>query len=439
MSKLFQSKIFQTLIINSIILVSALANSILQSHLLHPKGRGEITAILLWPNVIGYLLEFGLTESVIYHIAQDTTRTVRVAGNALIIGIVQGVLGFLVGIVGIPILLGDQSTQTIALSVLFSITIPGAILADYFVNILRALLRINTYNLLRLVVPIGYTLSLLLLYIIRAVSVTNLVYLYLFVYFFFLLLVAVACLVEKVKIQIWIDFLLIRSMLHYGIQNYGSTIFININVRLDQLVMSVMLPPEQLGLYVVAVTTTNFATMLAQAFSAIILPQMARYADQSEKIEYFKRVFSIFWYVSLVLAFGLMLVLPLAIPIVFGDEFRAATFAAEILIVGALLYSTKTVIVTGLQALGMPAIGSRAELMGAIATVILLLVLLPLMGYVGAAVASTIAYFIVLIISVYAFYRFFRLRPADYFFNATLLSTGMTYVRRWAARMTTSR
>jgi len=61
-------------------------------------------------------------------------------------------------------------------------------------------------------------------------------------------------------------------------------------------------------------------------------------------------------------------------------------------VLGTLFLGGKDVLSGAAQALGDPWLGSRTEVVSAVATVVLLLILLPTLGIMGAATASLVAY-----------------------------------------------
>jgi O-antigen/teichoic acid export membrane protein len=135
---------------------------------------------------------------------------------------------------------------------------------------------------------------------------------------------------------------------------------------------------------------------------------------------------------SLLVTVALAGILPLALPIVFGVNFRGAIWPAEILLLGAFFVGAKEVLAGGAQALGNPWLGSKAQLLALVVTVGLLYILLPSMGITGAAIATSAAYGTQLLIVLSGLHRshaipvtkLFSIRSADLRSALSILELG---------------
>ncbi len=83
---------------------------------------------------------------------------------------------------------------------------------------------------------------------------------------------------------------------------------------------------------------------------------------------------------------------PVAIPLLFGHEFRAAVLAAVILVPAAGVLGVNFSLQEGVRGLGRPYLVLRAELFGLLVTAITLALLLRPLGLMGAAIASLLGY-----------------------------------------------
>jgi O-antigen/teichoic acid export membrane protein len=86
---------------------------------------------------------------------------------------------------------------------------------------------------------------------------------------------------------------------------------------------------------------------------------------------------------------GLVLVLtPIAVPLVFGREFRPAVPPAMLLVLGGVIWSIKGTLGEGVRGLGESRAVLLSEGLGLVVTFFGLLFLLRPMGLIGAALAS---------------------------------------------------
>ena len=196
----------------------------------------------------------------------------------------------------------------------------------------------------------------------------------------------------QIELGFSLDWDEMKRMLHFGNRAHLGAVAEFSNKRLDQALIAAWFPPAQLGLYVVAVNSTSVMLTLAQAMKITVLPQLARERERDRQTRALLDVFRRYWTLSLVASPVFALVLYWAIPLVYGEAYQGATWPALILVLGSLLFGAKDILSTGAKAIGDPWIGSKAELIALIVTLVLLVATIPTIGIVGAALTSVIAY-----------------------------------------------
>jgi O-antigen/teichoic acid export membrane protein len=175
------------------------------------------------------------------------------------------------------------------------------------------------------------------------------------------------------------------------------------------------LTPVQLGLYVAAVSASGLGQILATGVRMVVTPGIAQKASANERIALSQDVFRRYWTLSLPSICAIGLILPFAIPCVFGRDFGAATWVAEVLLLSTLFNGAKTVLTGAAQALGRPLLSSRAEVIGLATNFFLLLVLLPTLSIMGAAIASVVTCLVTLIFVTRGLYLSDNISPRKLF------------------------
>ena len=185
----------------------------------------------------------------------------------------------------------------------------------------------------------------------------------------------------------------------YGMRIWLAAIFNQTNARLDQLLMTRLVLPAQLGLYVVAVNVSLIQVGFTAAIATALLPRVAMgetdlddpgAASRPHAHRHRERV---------------------------GDRHRAGVAAArvrlrflravvmcQILAVAAVPFGLSQVMANILAGLGEPGIPARAELISVVITVPALLIFVHRYAGVGAAVITLVAY------TVTVAYMAFKLR-----------------------------
>jgi O-antigen/teichoic acid export membrane protein len=194
--------------------------------------------------------------------------------------------------------------------------------------------------------------------------------------------------------RLWVSVRLGRRFLAFGGKVWVGGLSQTANVRLDQALLSGLFPAATLGLYVTATSVSGLLFVLATSVALIVTPSVANKTGQAAKRHELQRMFRKFWIMNIACAVALAAVSPLAIPLLFGEEFRGAILPALILTAGAVFLGAKEILAGAAQSLGDPWLGSRAEIAGMIAAAVLMLALLPPFGLIGAAIATAMAYLV---------------------------------------------
>jgi O-antigen/teichoic acid export membrane protein len=166
-----------------------------------------------------------------------------------------------------------------------------------------------------------------------------------------------------------------------------------VNNYLDQLVLSQLVPPADLGRYAIAVSVTLIPVPLVSAIGNVAFPRLAARRTVTAEGTRMQLAAAA---VSAGVAAGILL--PIAagaywvIPAFFGPAYRGAVPLLWILTPGGIFLATGQVVGDLLRGLNRPGLVATAQGLAAIGTVVLLLALLPSTGVAAAAIASTVAY-----------------------------------------------
>lgn len=408
---MLRSPIFRTLSTNVVILGLGLLTSVLLSRALLPVGRGEVTAAMLWPVLLIYFGSFGFIDAIVYFSAQVSNPSRQVFSSGIVACIVQSVIVMSLGYIALPSLLLKQSSDVVQLSRLFLLIIPISLLGQYNMSLLQGHLKFSSYNILRLIVPVSYFLLVALLAITKSLSVPLIICAQLSINGMMMVSSFAAVRLNRIPLGFEWNYDLFRKMLNYGSRVFIGTLFSAANLRLDQVMIAAWLPPEQLGLYVAAVSASNITGILSQSIATVTTPTIAKQETTTARVERLYEAFQKYWTLNLAGTAVLGLLLPWLIPLIYGRDFAPAVIVAEVLLLAAVFYNTKAVLTGATQAFGVPQFASIAEGLGSVLTVIILILLIPTIGILGAAIASAIAYFIAFIFLVFVLQRRYKVSP----------------------------
>jgi O-antigen/teichoic acid export membrane protein len=386
---------------------------VITARALGPSGKGELTAILLWPALLSIVGGLGLTDAVVYFGAQMPRHEREVVGTGLFLALCQSLLFVAIGLVVIPLALGRYGPQVVSSAMLYLTWIPLYSLSLIAMGLLQGKLQLGAFNSLRVTLVAATVLGMLALVAVHRVSIFNIVALYLIANSVTLLLA-----VGLVSRLGWLSFRpskeMVRKMLPYGLKSHAGNVAGFTNERADQAVISLFLSSANLGWYAVAVTLASALGLFSSAMSLIAFPVVAG-ADRETMRRYLSRFTQISLVMSVLIAAVLMVTLPLLITVFFGSAFLPATNAARILLLAGVVLSTNRLLSYGLKAFNRPLVPGIAELLAAGVTVACLALLLPFFGLAGAALASLLAYGTSLLFMTWFFNRDLQLSPRELF------------------------
>src|SRR6266516_2274579 len=412
---MLRSLIWRTLITSSGITALGLVNSIMLSRWLGPTGRGEVAAAMLWPMLLVYLGSMGLIVSTMYYTSLSRSRPQIVFNNAVALGLVFSTIALLIGFVGLPWLLKSQTSQVISASRWYLLVIPIALLAQLGTSVLQGLLRMAEYNWLRTIIPAGYLMGTIALVALGHLTLVNILGLHLFLNAVVLLGTLVVLARSGIHLGFQTEGALAKRMLKYGCKIHVGQISGLANLSLDQVLIAALLPPAYLGLYVVAVSSAGLSQMFSQAVQTVTTPGIAQKESEPERAVALQGVFRGYWLLSLVITLAIGVLLPFAIPLVFGPGFKPSVWPAEVLLLASFFMGAKQVLGGGAQALGNPWLISKGNLTALVITVVLLYALLPVIGLMGAAIATAAAYLAELTVVIYGLRRTHSISPGSLF------------------------
>jgi O-antigen/teichoic acid export membrane protein len=366
---------------------------ILLARALGPQGRGELTAVLLWPLLLAAVGSLGVTESATYYAARSATPPGTLLGTILALGAAQSAVLVSIGAVVVPAVLSSHSTSTVNSARLFLTVIPFSLLNLYLMGLLNGLQRYGWFQALRLLVIAGTATGILICRLAGVLTVRTAVLVYLASNVLTLAVAAVG-IVRSTTGDLGFDRGVLRALLFYGLKSHSSNVPSMLNERIDQLVISIFLAPARLGLYVIAVTMTSVTNLVGTSVSYVALPAIARLESGEERTTAARRFIVFTLLLSAVVTIPFIFFTGPLITLFFGQAFHSATNVCRVLLLAAVVLSTTRAVGAILKAINRPLDAGIAETLALAVTAAALATLLPTLGIMGAGVASLLAYLV---------------------------------------------
>ena len=386
----FLSSAAQTFGSQIAVAVISLGNALIVSRALGPSGRGDVVFLTTIAYLVSSLATVGVQEANVNVAGSHPHLRRALATNSIILSLLFGLLAMAavtVLVVLVPAAGGDSKAALLALTLA---SLPGLVLSTNLRFLIQGDYGFAVTNLVW-VLPAIINISINGLFAIAGALTVG---------------VAVVTWIGGqllgTAILVWYvarrsvgfgrpSLSLARGTLGFGLKSHIGRVMLLGNYRLDQWILGAIAGAKELGLYSVAVAFAEALFLLPTALSAVQRPDLVR-ASESEAVRRTALIFRGSLIVTLAGAVLLILLAPLLVLKLFGEEFRGSIIDLRILAFGAFGIVALKQVGNALTARQLPTRASFGIGFAFVATIVLDVLLIPRFEGVGAALASSIAY-----------------------------------------------
>jgi len=382
--------IARTACFNAVTAAAAALSGVIIARTVGPTVRGEYAAVIAWFGVLLLTGEVGQSAAVCFYVARDPRRARGYVATSRAMMTVTGALALVGGLLVAPLLAHGNPELTGAYRIAFG----GSVIAFIGTSYTFSLQARSTerWNLVRLSQPVLALAVIIVLLRSRLLTLDT----------------AIGTVLVTMAIQLGYAYYwclrsglapgraqarLVSPLAKYGLTQLAAVTPTAVNNYLDQLVLSQLVPPAELGRYAIAVSVTLIPVPLVSAIGNVAFPRLAarrRVAAEGSRMQLAATA------ASAGVAAAILLPIALSaywlIPAVFGPAYRGAVPLLWILTPGGIFLACGQVAGDLLRGLNRPGVVAAAQGFAAVGTVILLVALLPSTGVAAAAIASTVAY-----------------------------------------------
>lgn len=358
---------------------------ILAARSLLPEGRGQLAAIIFWPQIIAAFGILGLPEAVTWR-ATHVSCSSRTVSTAISLSLTLALITSAVGYVVLPALLGPARNQLVPLGrLILLLFIPVNFLALVLMAVDHGLLNFARYNVVRSIVPAVIVLTYGSFAIMHKVTVKNLALAHIggTVAGAFIMAVVFSRTIWGRPAWAEAGVLLNRAVL------FHATVIMGIVAsQVDRLAVFHWWDNVEAGHYTVAFTyAASGLGIVTNTFHTVMFPKIGRLSTAAEQGAYLSRSLGYATVLLVGATAPLLIFSSWLIPFLFGREFDKAIIPSAVLCVAYIPLALRQVIIRSLRGLGIAAPGTVAE---GLASVSFLLACLPLgrvWGISGVAAA----------------------------------------------------
>ncbi|MFL2077069.1 oligosaccharide flippase family protein [Marinilactibacillus psychrotolerans] len=381
--------IFMTFLTKLIYLGGSFFISVLLARLLGAEGKGIVTALFVFPNLLISLADMGVRQASAYTIGQKKYTVQEIFSSSLILWILASVLSVVL-LIGYYLLSSNTNFSWLLIVIALGF-VPIKILESYYYGIHQGKQQIEIMNARHMISFIARLISVVLFVWIISTGVFG---------------AALSMLISSLAVVIY-SYVKLKGTLNFKfsyIKGLPITLFkqgilfalalfvLNINYRVDILILEHFVSSTDVGLYSVGVGLAELIWQLPTAIGTVLFSSSANSksdinaANQAAKLLRVSLVFLVFGSIMFVFTSRWI------VPLIYGNEFQDSAQVINLLLPGIILVVIIQVLHSSLSGRGYPLIGLKIFILAIIVNIILNLILIPEIGINGAAIASSVSY-----------------------------------------------
>ncbi|WP_263382464.1 oligosaccharide flippase family protein [Granulicella arctica] len=401
-------------IINRVgILFLNVSTGILTARTLHPAGRGELAAMLLWPVFLATATTVGTPSALIYHLRQRKNERASLIVNGLLMVVLFGILAAGAGVFFLPHWLRQYPPQTIRWAQIFLLTLPFWSIQIAGQAALEALELFSLSNVVQTLIPVTTLAGLLLFLALHHLTPITAGIAYTIAIFPTSFTILAFLWRRRVSTsRIAVSLATCRTLLSYGIRSCGIDLLGALALNIDQVLVVGLLSPQAMGSYVVVLSLSRALLLFQSAVVMVLFPKAAG-RSPVEIVGMVGKSVRVTTMITATVGVVVCLLGPTLLRLMYGSQYLSAIAALRILVLEVVIQGGVFVMAQAFMAMGRPGIVTILQASGLMLSLPLMLLFIPRYGVAGAATAlliSTVARFILL----YTGFRLFlKCSPPD--------------------------
>jgi O-antigen/teichoic acid export membrane protein len=374
---------------NMLALVNALLIDIILSRQLGPEGRGLYTSILVVPLIVVSFALLGIRRSAVFHLGQkvfDEDRTVSAVISLLIISSILAIL-----ISGVALLIMMPKGLSLPMAIMALLSIPVKLILVYSGGIYIGKEQFKRSNL-QVWLPLFFNLIGITFFVIFLKWSVLGALLSLFISNLLVSLASLSYLGRNFRISLKFDKEAIGSLARLGIVYALAVVVMQLNYRVDLLLLQKLSTLKEVGYYSLGVAISDKLWQLPSAIGLVVMSRSANTLDEYKLNRDVARLLRLSFLLVLVTAIVLWLIIPVILPLLFGNRFIPSIPIVRWMLPGILMFVIVRILTGRFAGKGQPIILIGIFVPALILNILLNILWIPSHGGIGAAWASNVSY-----------------------------------------------
>jgi O-antigen/teichoic acid export membrane protein len=206
-----------------------------------------------------------------------------------------------------------------------------------------------------------------------------------------------------------------KSMIKLGLVNAIAIFVMQLNYRLDILMLKKLSTLEEVGYYSLAMQIAEQLWHIPYAIETIVWSRSANTQDNEAMHRTVASIFRVSLVIGLVAGVLIFFVAPSLVPLIFGNDFTHSVTMIQLVLPGILLLVGFRILNSRLTGMGKPQIAIYTFAPALIINFVLNLFLIPRYGGIGAAWSTNVSYAVGSVIFVILYSRLVKMSVIDIF------------------------
>lgn len=397
---------------NVFTLAANLLVAVLLARMLGPQQYGLYSAILVVPMLVVSFFQMGIRATTIHTLGSRTEDDDKVVSAVFFILIFTSALGILFS--AIAYFFTDTTGYTPLLIGLALGIIPMRLTTIYTGGIFLGKEEIPKANLMNWLTGLIMLLLTLILVVafrwglkgaLTAMLLANAS----------VAVVAVFMVLGRFKLQLNADKALVKRLLKTGVVFALSFLVIQLNYRVDVLLLKKLAGATETGIYSLGVSIAELLWQVPLAIGVVVMSRSANATDLKIMTLQTTRLLRVSLIIGALLSLGIVVLSPWVVPLVFGEQYVRSVGVMQAILPGVIMVIAFRILSGQLSGMGRPEVALKAFVPALIINVVLNYILIPRHGALGAVMATNISYALASLLYVWMYSKISGLSVKEIF------------------------
>jgi O-antigen/teichoic acid export membrane protein len=370
-------------------IVAGLLFSVILARALGPDKFGVYSALIIIPMIVLSLTHMGIRGSAIFHVGKGEFDRNELVSSIMVLLIIASLLGIIISAAAYWIY--DEPSFTMLYIGLVLLVIPGRLAIVYLGGVFLGNDEVKKANKMNwitngiqllMVVVLVWALSLEILGAILSFLISGSI----------VAIYGLILLRKTYQIKLRIHKKILISLLRLGILFSVSFFILQLNYRIDILLLEKLRDATEVGIYSIGASIAEQLWQLPLAVGIVVFSRTANTKDKEEMTQMTGVLLRLSFLFSLIIAVLIFFLVPVLVPLVFGNEYIPSIRIIQIILPGIIMVVMFRILSGHLAGLGRPEVTLYVFLPALLINILLNLLWIPEYGGEGAAMATNVSY-----------------------------------------------